>query len=156
MFNEPGQIKEQNEESEKKHKDFVENRKKSIKNEFALVKELLKKNIIVEEEDENPNEELKKNTDQNIQVGRDALNEEDSESSSESKSESDKEEKSEKNDNKIEEVKKILEDKGFSITIKEKYLNNQEFSTTITQFDNLINTSLTTNLLLKAKTTAKN
>ena len=33
-------------------------------------------------------------------------------------------------------VKKILEDKGFSITIKEKYLNNQEFSTTITQFDN--------------------
>ena len=28
MFNEPGQIKEKNEESEKKHQDFVENRKK--------------------------------------------------------------------------------------------------------------------------------
>ena len=48
-------------------------------------------------------------------------------------------------------VKKILEDKGFSITIKEKYLNNQEFSTTITQFDNLINTSLTTDEILKVE-----
>lgn len=48
-------------------------------------------------------------------------------------------------------VKKILEDKGFSITIKEKYLNNQEFSTTITQFDNLINTYLTTDEILKVE-----
>ena len=72
---------------ETKHKEFVENRRKSIKDEFSLVKELMKKNIIEEEDDEETNDELKKNTDKNVQLGHDALNEQDSESSSSDESE---------------------------------------------------------------------
>ena len=73
-------------EKETKHKEFVENRRKSIKDEFALVKEALKKKII-EEDDEETNDELKKNTENNIKLGHDALNEESSESSSSQNSE---------------------------------------------------------------------
>ena len=47
---------------ETKHKEFVENRRKSIKDEFSLVKEALKKNIIEEEDDEDTNDEVNKNT----------------------------------------------------------------------------------------------
>ena len=72
---------------ETKHKEFVENRRKSIKDEFSLVKELMKKNIIEEEDDEETNDELKKNTDKNVQLGHDALNEQESESSSSDESE---------------------------------------------------------------------
>ena len=68
-------------EKEIKHKEFVENRRKSIKDEFSLVKEALKKKII-EEDDEETNDELKKNTENNIKLGHDALNEASSESSS--------------------------------------------------------------------------
>ena len=69
-------------EKETKHKEFVENRRKSIKDEFSLVKEALKKNIIEEEDDEETNDEVKKNTDKNVKLGHDALNEKESESSS--------------------------------------------------------------------------
>ena len=69
-------------EKETKHKEFVENRRKSIKDEFSLVKEVLKKNIIEKGEDEKTNDEIKKNTDKNVKLGHDALNEKDSESSS--------------------------------------------------------------------------
>ncbi len=79
-------LKEQ-EAKETKHKEFVENRRKSIKDEFSLVKELMKKNIIEEEDDEETNDELKKNTDKNVQLGHDALNEQESESSSSDESE---------------------------------------------------------------------
>mgnify|MGYP007012611145 CR=1 FL=1 len=68
-------------EKETKNKEFVENRRKSIKDEFSLVKEALKKKII-EEDDEETNDELKKNTENNIKLGHDALNEASSESSS--------------------------------------------------------------------------
>jgi len=73
-------------EKESKHKEFVENRRKSIKDEFSLVKEALKKKII-EEDDEETNDELKKNTENNIKLGHDALNEASSESSSSENSE---------------------------------------------------------------------
>ena len=69
------------EKKETKHKEFVENRRKSIKDEFSLVKQALKNKMIEEEDDEETNDEVKKNTDQNIKLGRDALNESDSESS---------------------------------------------------------------------------
>ena len=75
------------EAKETKHKEFVENRRKSIKDEFSLVKETLKKNIIEEEDDEETNDEVKKNTDKNVQLGHDALNEQESESSSSDESE---------------------------------------------------------------------
>ena len=42
------------------HKKFVESRKKSIKNEFSLVKEMLKKNKNIIEELEDSDEEVKK------------------------------------------------------------------------------------------------
>ena len=74
---------------ETKHKEFVENRRKSIKDEFSLVKEALKKNIIEEEDDEETNDELKKNTDKNVQLGHDALDEKEEESESSNSDESD-------------------------------------------------------------------
>ena len=73
-------------EKESKNKEFVENRRKSIKYEFSLVKEALKKKII-EVDDDETNDELKKNTENNIKLGHDALNEESSESSSSQNSE---------------------------------------------------------------------
>ena len=68
---------------ETKHKEFVENRRKSIKDEFSLVKEALKKSIIEEEDDEETNDEVKKNTDKNIKLGQEAMDEESESSESE-------------------------------------------------------------------------
>ena len=81
-FQETKDVELHNKEKEVKHKEFVENRRKSIKDEFSLVKEALKKNMIEEEDEEETNDELKKNTDKNIKLGHDALNE-DSDSNSE-------------------------------------------------------------------------
>ena len=82
-FQESKDVEIPNKEKELKHKEFVENRRKSIKDEFSIVKEALKKNIIEEEDDEETNDELKKNTDQNVKLGHEAMNEEDSDSNSE-------------------------------------------------------------------------
>ena len=80
MFQESKDIDKPSKEKDEKHQKFVENRKKSIKNEFSIVKELMKnKNNIIDEED--LDDEVKKNTDKNVQLGKDAL-EEESESSS--------------------------------------------------------------------------
>ena len=84
LFQESTDLKKAPKEEEEKHQQFVENRRKSIKNEFSLVKEMLAKNKnIIEEEEEDGNEEVKKNTSKNIKIGHDALNEEESSSSSE-------------------------------------------------------------------------
>ena len=82
-FQESKDVEIQNKEKETKHKEFIENRRKSIKDEFSLVKEALKKNIIEEEDDEETTDELKKNTDKNVKLGHEAMNEEDSDSNSE-------------------------------------------------------------------------
>ena len=93
MFEESKDINEKsnNEEEGEKHKQFVETRRRSIKNEFLLVKEFVKNKMIEEGEDE-IDEEVKKNTDTNIKNGHDALNEM-SESSTSSKKEDGAEEK---------------------------------------------------------------
>ena len=83
--------KSNNEEEGEKHKQFVETRRRSIKNEFLLVKEFVKNKMLEEGEDE-IDEEVKKNTDTNIKNGHDALNEM-SESSTSSKKEDGAEEK---------------------------------------------------------------
>ena len=83
--------KSNNEEEGEKHKQFVETRRRSIKNEFLLVKEFVKNKMVEEGEDE-IDEEVKKNTDTNIKNGHDALNEM-SESSNSSKKEDEAEEK---------------------------------------------------------------
>ena len=84
-------------------KKFNEARKKSIKNEFALVKEMLKNKVI--EEDESESEEVKENTDKNIKVGKEYENSESDtqsqkseESNNENENKKDNEEK--KNDGK--------------------------------------------------------
>ena len=83
LFQESTDLKKPPKEEEEKHQQFVENRRKSIKNEFSLVKEMMAKNKnIIEEEEEDLNDEVKQNTDKNIKVGHDALNEEESSSSS--------------------------------------------------------------------------
>ncbi len=64
------------------HKKFLESRKKSIKNEYSLVKELMKKNKNIIEEEDDSDEEVKKNTDKNVKIGKEALNEDNSSSSS--------------------------------------------------------------------------
>jgi hypothetical protein len=86
--------KSNNEEEGEKHKQFVETRRRSIKNEFLLVKEFVKNKMLEEGEDE-IDEEVKKNTDTNIKNGHDALNEI-SESSTSSKKEDDAKEKGKK------------------------------------------------------------
>ena len=67
---------------EEEHKKFLDSRKKSIKNEFSLVKELMKNNKNMIEELENSDEEVKKNTDKNIKIGHEARNEDNSSNSS--------------------------------------------------------------------------
>ena len=95
MFEESKDIneksKKEEEEEGEKHKQFVETRRRSIKNEFLLVKEFVKNKMLEEGEDE-IDEEVKKNTDTNIKNGHDALNEM-SESSTSSKKEDGAEEK---------------------------------------------------------------
>ena len=84
-----------------KKKNFLDARKKSIKNEFALVKEMLKNNKEVIEEDESESEELKENTDKNVKVGKEY---EDSES--DSRSQKSENENSDDKNNENEEKKK--------------------------------------------------
>jgi hypothetical protein len=93
MFTESTDVNQPKKETEEKHQKFLESRKKSIKNEFSIVKELMKNNKNIIEEDEF-DEEVKKNTNKNVKIGKDALNEE-SESGSSSSSESEGEEKEE-------------------------------------------------------------
>ena len=82
-FQESKDVEIPDKEKEIKHKEFVENRRKSIKDEFSIVKEALKKKIIEEEDDEETNDEVKKNTDKNVKLGHEALNEESDSSDSE-------------------------------------------------------------------------
>ena len=51
MFQESNEINKPNKETEEKHKQFIESKKNSIKNEFSIVKELMKnnKNLLEEE-----------------------------------------------------------------------------------------------------------
>ena len=91
----------QEEKNPIKEKNFIDARKKSIKNEFALAKEMLKNKIIEEEESES--EEVKENTDKNIKVGKEYEN---SESDTQSqKSEESNNENEEKKNNETEEKK---------------------------------------------------
>ncbi len=62
-----------NEEKENNLKNsFLEIRKRSIKNEFSIVKELLKKQNAIEEVEEEEN--VKENTENNIKMGKDFQN----------------------------------------------------------------------------------
>ena len=96
MFKEGEDLnKKESKEDKEKHQEFLKNRKASIKNEFSLIKELMKKSpeAIIEEEEND--EEAKKNMKKNFEIGKEALKEEDSESSkSKSNSGSDNESKS--------------------------------------------------------------
>ena len=90
MFQESNDINQPKKETEEKHQKFLESRKKSIKNEFSIVKELMKNNKNIIEEDD-IDEEVKKNTNKNVKIGKDGLEEEsDSSSSSESEGEEEK------------------------------------------------------------------
>ena len=92
MFQESKDINKQTKETEEKHKQFIESRKKSIKNEFSIVKEMMK-NINIIEEDE-MDEEVKNNTDKKILIGKEGLNE-DNISNHSSENESDENKKKE-------------------------------------------------------------
>ena len=87
MFQEKSDSTQEKKENKEEHKKFLESRKKSIKNEFLLVKELMKKKQDVIEEADDSDEEVKKNTDKNLKMGHEELNEE---SSSESRSDGSK------------------------------------------------------------------
>ena len=84
MFQESNDINKPKKETEEKHKQFIESRKKSIKNEFSIVKELMKNNKNLMEEEDDEDEEVKENTDKNIKIGKEGLEESESSSSSES------------------------------------------------------------------------
>ena len=105
MFQESKDIDKPSKEKDEKHQKFVENRKKSIKNEFSIVKELMKnKNNIIDEED--LDDEVKKNTDKNVKLGKDALEEESESSSDTGSAEEDDSESEKENDNKEKEKEK--------------------------------------------------
>ena len=73
---------ENTEENKEKKEKFNEIRRQSIKNEFSLVKELLKKKEnTIEEIDEYDEEEIKENTKKNIEQGKKILEESESQSS---------------------------------------------------------------------------
>ena len=82
MFQESHDAEKPKKLVEADHKKFLESRKKSIKNEYSLVKELMKKNKNIIEEEDDSDEEVKKNTDKNVKIGKEALNEDNSSSSS--------------------------------------------------------------------------
>ena len=84
MFQESHDAEKPKKFAEEDHKKFLESRKKSIKNEYSLVKELMKKNKNIIEEEDDSDEEVKKNTDKNVKIGKEALNEDNSSSSSHS------------------------------------------------------------------------
>ena len=91
-----------------KKKSFVEKRKQSIKNEFALAKELLKKRKSIDEI-ENETEEVIENTNKNLQVGKEikeSESEDDSDDSSEDEKNAKKNEEIKKEEIKNEEIKK--------------------------------------------------
>ena len=92
MFQESKDINKQTKETEEKHKQFIESRKKSIKNEFSIVKEMMKNKNIIEEDE--IDEEVKNNTEKNVLIGKEDLNEE-SESSHSSENENDEDKKKE-------------------------------------------------------------
>ena len=69
--------KKDNESQEK----FNEQRRKSIKNEFTLVKEMMMKNKGIEEIEYD--DEIKVNTERNVEFGKNALNEKETDSESE-------------------------------------------------------------------------
>ena len=82
MFEESHSVDKPKEIPEEEHNKFVETRKRSVKNEFSIVKEMMKKNKNIIEELEDSDEEVKKNTDKNIKIGHEALYEENSSESS--------------------------------------------------------------------------
>ena len=86
MFQESHDVDQSKKLNEEEHKQFVENRRKSIKNEFSLVKELMKKNKDIIEEADDSDEEVKKNTNKNKEMGKKELKDDSSCSSSSSKS----------------------------------------------------------------------
>ena len=91
MFQESNDINKPSKENEAKHKQFLESRKKSIKNEFSIVKEMMKNNKNMMDEEDDEDEEVKENTDKNVKIGKEALQEESSESSSSSHNDSEEE-----------------------------------------------------------------
>ena len=90
MFQESKEINKPTKETQEKHKQFVESRKKSIKDEFSIVREMIKNKNIIEEED--IDEEVKNNTNKNFLIGKEGLNKE-NESSHSSENESDENQK---------------------------------------------------------------
>ena len=77
-FEEKNDDVEQKKINKEEHNKFVQFRKKSIKNEFLLVKEMLKKDQNTIKELEDSDDEVKKNTDKNVKLGREELKEENS------------------------------------------------------------------------------
>ena len=80
MFQESNDINKKKKNPEE-HKQFIESRKKSIKDEFAIVREMMKNNKNLMEEDE-MDDEVKQNTDKNLKIGKESVSEESESSNS--------------------------------------------------------------------------
>ena len=75
-------FEESNKGKTEKNYKFDNKRRESIKNEFTLVKEMFKNKAIEEIEIEN-DDEIKVNTEKNVEFGKNALNEKETDSESE-------------------------------------------------------------------------
>ena len=122
---------EKKENTEKKKK-FMENRRQSVKNEFSLVKDLLKKKNMDEIEESDEDEEIKQNTKKNIEQGKQNLNDSLSSNSSSSSSKSNNSSNSNSSNSESEEKKKKKKSqKKINLNKKEKYIiesNNISFN----------------------------
>ena len=82
MFQESYAAEKPKQLNDEEHKKFLDDRKKSVKDEFSIVKEMMKNDKKMIEEIEDSDEEVKKNTDKNVKIGHEALNEIESDSNS--------------------------------------------------------------------------
>ena len=129
------------EENKEKREKFNEKRRESVKNEFSLVKELLKRNDnTIEEIEESDDEEIKENTKKNIEQGKKNLEESESVSSD--------------NENEKEDIKKVeyiientiqfsfLNEKSINLINKEVYnklkIEKENLEKKITQIKNIM------------------
>ena len=126
-------------ESLEKKKKFENFRRQSVKNEFSMVKELMKQKKINIDEEISDDEEIKKNTNKNIELAKNAVKEESSESSSSSSSprSSKSSKSSNKNDNDDVDDKNNLE--KFEEKYKKFEKNVEKFDVKVKEFEEKLN-----------------
>ena len=128
-------------ESIEKKKKFENIRRQSVKNEFSMVKELMKQKQINIDEEISDDEEIKKNTNKNIELAKNAVKEESSESSSSSSSPRSSNSENEENNSKNKEENENYNNKleKFEEKYKKFEKNVEKFDEKVKEFEEKLN-----------------